>query len=59
AGFVQSIAGAGNASHLTLNIDGNDQISFSSDAVYMQNGNDYTFYSDTSMTQTVGQLTLG
>jgi Ca2+-binding RTX toxin-like protein len=58
ANFIQSIAGAGNSSHLTLAIDANDTVILSSGSYYSQAGNDFTFYSDNTMTTTVAQLTM-
>lgn len=58
ASFIQSLAGAGNASALTFHFDADDSLSVASGANYQQVGNDYTFYSDSSMTTQVAQLTV-
>ncbi|MDE2404209.1 MAG: hypothetical protein KGM17_05780 [Sphingomonadales bacterium] len=57
ASFVQSLVGAGNASSLTLNLDGNDTISVAAGQFYDHTGNDYTFYSDNTMTTQIAKLT--
>lgn len=58
ASFVQTLAGAGNASRLTVDFNAGDTLQIANGAVFAQNGNDYTFYSDSSMTTTVAQLTV-
>lgn len=58
ASFVQNLAGAGNASHLTVDFNAGDTLQIANGAFYAQTGNDYTFYSDSSMTTTVAQLTV-
>lgn len=58
AAFIQGVAGAGNASQLTLAFDAGDTLQIANGAFYTQTGNDYTFYSDSSMTTTVAQLTV-
>lgn len=58
AAFIQGVAGAGNASQLTLAFDAGDTLQIANGTFYTQTGNDYTFYSDSSMTTTVAQLTV-
>ncbi|HEX8415904.1 MAG TPA: hypothetical protein VF637_18770, partial [Sphingomicrobium sp.] len=58
AGFLQSIAGAGNASHLTLRMDAADTFTIDPTATVTQNGSDYIFYSDSSMNTEVARMTL-
>jgi phenylalanyl-tRNA synthetase beta chain len=54
----QGVATAGNASRLTLDFNAGDTLQIASGAIYTQSGNDYTFYSDSSMTTTVAQLSV-
>ena len=56
--FIQSVIGGGNASHLTVDFNAGDTLQIANGAIYTQNGSDYTFYSDNSMTTTVAQLTV-
>ena len=58
ASFIQSVVGAGNGSHLTINLDGNDTLSIAAGAYSSHLGADYTFYSDSNMTTTVATLTV-
>jgi len=58
ASFIQSVTGAGNAAHLTVDFNAGDSVQIASGAFYTQNGSDYTFYSDSTMTTTVAQLTV-
>jgi hypothetical protein len=39
-------------------MDGNDSLSFDAAAHYTQSGNDYTLYSDSSMTTEVAKLSV-
>ncbi|WP_309737102.1 cadherin domain-containing protein [Sphingomonas sp. SORGH_AS_0742] len=56
ADFIRALAGAGNSSHLTLHTDGNDTLTMGANVV--QNGNEYTFYSDSSHQLQIASLTL-
>ncbi|MFE8583487.1 cadherin domain-containing protein [Sphingomonas sp. NCPPB 2930] len=56
ADFIRALAGAGNSSHLTLHTDGNDTLTMGGNVV--QNGNEYTFYSDSSHLHQIASLTL-
>jgi hypothetical protein len=58
ASTIQSLVGAGNSSHLIINLDGDDSLAISGAAFYTQVGSDYTFYSDGSHTTQIGQLTV-
>ncbi|WP_343525506.1 cadherin domain-containing protein [Sphingomonas sp.] len=58
ADFIRSLAGAGDNSHLTLHMDGDDNVTIATGANMVQNGNDYTFYSDSSLQHQVASLTL-
>ena len=58
ASFIQSLVGAGNASALTINLDGNDTINIASGAFYNHTGADYTFYSDATMATQIAKLTV-
>ena len=58
ANFIQSLVGNGNSSHLTVNFDGDDGLTIDPSAHYAQNGNEYTLYSDASMTTEVARLSV-
>ena len=58
ANFIQQIVGAGTASHLTINLDGNDTIAMANGIYYAHTGSDYTIYSDAAMTQVAAKLTV-
>lgn len=58
ASFIQSLVGAGNASALTVNLDGNDTLHVASGAFYNHAGADYTFYSDATMATQIAKLTV-
>ena len=58
ASFIQSLVGAGNASALTINLDGNDTLSIANGAFYDHTGADYNFYSDASMATQIAKLTV-
>ncbi|QAY79775.1 hypothetical protein ETR14_07260 [Sphingosinicella sp. BN140058] len=58
AGFIQSLVGNGASSHLTLDFDAGDTVSVANGSFYNQAGNEYTFYSDATMTTEVAKLTL-
>ena len=58
ASFIQSLVGAGNSSALTVHFDGNDTVSIAGGSFYDHTGNDYTFYSDSSLTTQVAKLTV-
>ena len=55
---VQSLVGAGNSSHLTVDLNGGDSLAIGSGAFYSQVGNDYFFYSDAGHTTQTAQLTV-
>jgi hypothetical protein len=57
ASFIQNMVGAGNASHLTVNLDGNDTLATSGSYV-QHTGAEYYFYSDAAMVNQVAQLTV-
>ena len=59
ANFIQSVVGAGAASHLTINLDGDDTISMANGVYYTHTGADYTIYSDAGMTTVAAKLTVG
>ncbi|MBX9884858.1 MAG: calcium-binding protein, partial [Novosphingobium sp.] len=58
ASFIQGVAGAGNASQLTVDFNAGDTLQIANGSFYTQNGSDYTFYSDSSLTTTVAQLSV-
>ena len=58
ADFIRGIAGAGDASSLTLHTDGNDTIAIAAGAHFAHNGNEYDFYSDASHNHQVATLSL-
>ena len=57
ANFIQSVVGAGNSSHLTLRYDGSDTINITG-ANSQQSGNDYIFYSDSTMQTEIARVSL-
>ena len=59
ASLIQSLVGAGNGSHLTVNFDAGDTLNVAAGAFYTQSGADYTFYTDASHTTQIAQLTVG
>ena len=59
ASLIQTLVGAGNASHLTVNFDAGDTLNVAASAFYTQSGADYTFYTDVSHTTQIAQLTVG
>ena len=58
ASFIQSLVGAGNASALTVNLDGNDTINVAAGAFYTHTGADYVFYSDATKATQIAKLTV-
>ena len=56
--FIQSLVGAGNASALTLDINGDDTINIGAGSFYDQAGNDYTFYNDAGHTSQIAKMTV-
>ncbi len=59
AATIQSLVGAGNASSLTLHVDGDDTITIANDAFYTQSGNDYVFYTDNTLATEAARLSIG
>jgi len=61
--FIQSIVGAGSASHLTLTVGGDDTVSIAGSAHYTSvtagSTTDYTFYADAGLTTETAHLTVG
>ena len=58
ADLIRSLSGAGDASHITFTKDGDDTFTINSGVEYSVNGNEYTFYSDASHSQTIATMTL-
>ena len=58
ASFIQSLVGNGNASHLTVRFDGDDSLEIDPSAHFAQVGNEYTLYSDASLTTEIARVTV-